>query len=183
MMHTSIKLGLSLSLLSSAALIADISLAKDAKQSASPLDGVYACQSIDNADQRLACFDQAVVRLHTAESNKELVAIDAKAAKKLKREAFGFNLPSLPKLGLPKFGLGGKQEALVEPVKSIRKSRNEYVITLTNGQVWRQYSGSVGYIPKGPLKARIKALKMGGFTLSLSNGKRTAKGLRVKRIK
>lgn len=152
-----------------------------------PLSSIYACAEISNSTQRLACFDASVAKLHTAEQNKEIVTIDAKAAKKLKREAFGFNLPSLSKIGLPHIGLpnlGGDRdaEALVVGVKSVRKVGRIYVFTMENGQVWKEVGGHINYIPKGDLKATIKPKSMGSFMISLNNGKSTVRGLRVRRV-
>ena len=149
----------------------------------SPLGQLYDCQRIENPQQRLACYDKAVSSLHAAEDKKELVTIDAKSARKIRREAFGFNLPSLPKLGLPKIGLGGKTDTLIAPVKTVRKSGRDFVFTLENGQVWRQTGGPTGYIPKGKLTARIRALKLGGYMMSVTNGKMRVKGMKVRRIK
>lgn len=163
-------------------------IAKDKKNTDeySPLSTLYECAAIEEPEQRLACFDTSVANLRTAEQKKEIVAIDAKAARKIKREAFGFNLPSLSKIGLPKLSLPGggkdKTEALVASVKSIRTSRRVLIITLENGQVWKEVGGHLNYIPKGDLKATIKPKSVGSYLLSLNNGKTTVRGLRVRRI-
>lgn len=153
----------------------------------SPLSPLYTCSEMDDSMQRLACFDASVAKLRAAEQNKEVVAIDAKVAQKIKREAFGFNLPSLSKIGLPKVALPSlsgkkKADALVADVKSIRKSGRGLVITLKNGQVWKETGGRLNYIPKGDLTATIKAKSVGSFLLSLNNGKTTVRGLRVRRV-
>jgi len=149
----------------------------------SPLTGLYTCAEISDNMARLACYDQVAGKLKTAEENKELVAIDSKAAKKIKREAFGFNIPSLPKLGLPKIGSGEKIDALVADVESVKNIRRKYVITLKNGQVWKETGGYLNYVPKGNLTATIKPKSMGSYMISLSNGKTTTRGLRVRRTK
>lgn len=155
----------------------------------SPLSTLYVCADIEDPEQRLACFDTSVANLRTAEQKNEVVAIDAKAARKIKREAFGFNLPSLSKIGLPKLSLPGgknkgkgKDEALVADVKSIRTKGRVLMITLENGQVWKEVGGYLNYIPKGDLKATIKPKSVGSFMLSLNNGKTTVRGLRVRRV-
>jgi len=153
----------------------------------SPLTALYECSEISDPVKRLACFDGSVAKLRTAEQNKEVVAIDAKVARKIKREAFGFNLPSLSKIGLPKIALpklGEKDDTnmLIADVKSVRKVAHKYVITLKNGQVWRQVGGRLTYVPKGDLKATIKPKSVGSFMLSLNNGKTTVRGLRVRRV-
>jgi len=149
----------------------------------SPLTGLYACAEISDDSARLACYDQVAGKLKIAEENKELVAIDAQAAKKIKREAFGFNIPSLPRLGLPKIGGGEKIDALVEDIESVKQIRRKYVITLKNGQVWTEIGGHLNYVPKGELTATIKPKSLGSFMISISNGKTTVRGLRVKRTK
>jgi len=148
----------------------------------SPLSTLYECTAITEPTERLTCFDRSVANLRSAEEKKEIVAIDAKAARKIKREAFGFNLPSLPKLGLPKIGIESKADALVAPVKSIRKSGRTLMITLENGQVWKEVGGRLNYIPKGDLTATIKPKSVGSFMISLNNGKTTVRGLRVRRV-
>lgn len=157
----------------------------------SPLSTLYECAAISEPTQRLACFDTSVANLRIAEEKKEIVAIDAKAARKIKRKAFGFNLPSLSKIGLPTISLpkislpGGKTEkveALVAKVKSVRKSGRVLIITLENGQVWKEVGGRLNYIPKGDLTATIKPKSVGSYMISLNNGKTTVRGLRVRRI-
>lgn len=149
----------------------------------SPLSSLYTCMDIEDSAARLECYDNSVANLRKAEQSKEVVAIDAKAARKIKREAFGFNLPSLPKLGLPKLGSDEKMDELVAEVQSVQKNGRVLVITLKNGQVWQQTGGQLGFIPKGDLTAKIRPKSLGSFKLSLSNGKNTARGLKVRRIK
>lgn len=158
--------------------------ADDAK---SPLTALYDCSAISGDAGRLACFDRVAASLKIAEEKKEIVAIDAQSAKKLKKEAFGFNLPSLPKLGLPSFGGDkDKPEPLVAAVKSVTGGRGQNAgrrtVTLENGQVWVQSSGSLNYVPKGDLTATITPASMGSFKISLNNGKTTVRGMRVRRI-
>lgn len=85
----------------------------------SPLDGLYDCAKIESNEDRLACFDSVAASLQIKEEKKEIVALDAESAKTIKKEAFGFNLPSLPKLGLAKIGADKDIESITEPVKSV----------------------------------------------------------------
>lgn len=152
----------------------------------SPLSTLYDCTTIEEPEPRLACFDTSVANLRTAEQKKEIVAIDAKAVRKIKREAFGFNFPSLSKIGLPKIpllgGKGDETDVLIAKVKSIRKFGRVYVITLENGQIWKEVGGYFNYIPRGDLTATIKPKSAGSFMISINNGKSTVRGLRVRRI-
>lgn len=153
-------------------------------QDNSPLESIYRCKTETDPTARLACYDSAVGIIEGKEAKKEIVTIDAKAAKNIQREAFGFSLPSLPKLGLPKFGgSDDKKDDIVElEVKSVSKNRNGIIITMKNGQVWRGVNGRLTYIPKGNLTARISSASLGSYRLSLSNGKERVRGLGVRRI-
>jgi len=145
----------------------------------SSINFIYECAEISNSAQRLTCFDQAVSKLRTSEHNKQIIVINAKQAKTMKREAFGFNLPSL----LPQFGSKKQKEELIDTVKIVRKLGKKHIITLNNGQVWREIGSDNVRIPKGELTATIKPKALGSFLMSLDNGKRRVSGLRVKRVK
>ena len=70
------------------------------------LAAIYACKSkLDNLE-RLSCYDNAVGNFEAAEKSGQVVTIDKTAIDTVEREAFGFNIPSLPSLG-KLFG-GGK---------------------------------------------------------------------------
>lgn len=151
----------------------------------SPLSGLYACKAETDPMARLACYDAAVGIVAAKEAAQEIVTIDANAAKDIRREAFGFTLPSLPKLGLGRLG-GDDNDAdspeLIElPVASVSKTRNGVVIKMKNGQVWRGVNGRLTYVPKGDLIATIRTGSIGSYRLSLSNGKDTVRGLGVRR--
>ena len=172
----------SLFLIANSSLIANATDETTPPAKHSPLSSIYSCGDITDAMQRLACYDTNVAILKKAEQKKEIVAVDVAMAQTIKREAFGFHLPSLSKLGLPKIGQDKKIDALVVKVSSIRKPGRKYIIKLENGQVWQEVGGRLNYVPKGNLTATIKPKSMGSYMLSISNGKTTVKGLRVKRV-
>ncbi|MGJ8563585.1 MAG: hypothetical protein ACSHXY_08530 [Alphaproteobacteria bacterium] len=156
---------------------------KDAPDTASPLGILYECALISGDTERLACFDSNVAALQVKEEKKEIVALDAASAKTIKREAFGFSLPSLPKLGLPSLSSSDDApDALTFDVKSVKKKGRNYVFYMKNGQVWEQANGTFNYIPKGDLKATIKSGSIGSFRMSLSNGKERVRGMGVRRV-
>lgn len=148
----------------------------------SPLSEIYACAVITDNTQRLACFDDKVPQLKVKEEKKEFVTIDAESAKTIKREAFGFSIPSLPKLAFPDLKKD-KRETVEFEVASVSKGADGLIFLMKNGQVWHQSSSGYGYIPKGDLVATIKPKSLGSFSLSATNGKRTLKGIKVKRVK
>ena len=73
-------------------------LAQDATKPAE-ISAVYACKSFTEPMARLACYDKAVGRLEAAEESGEVVTVSKTEVEKVKRDAFGFNIPSLPGLG------------------------------------------------------------------------------------
>ena len=84
------------------------------------LQAIYACKSISSAQERLACYDNSVGRFEEAEKSGEVVTVTKTAIEKVERDAFGFNIPSLPSLG-GLFGGGSKktvkENGLTAPVK------------------------------------------------------------------
>jgi len=96
-----------------------------AQSSAKPdeLQAIYACKTIEDAKKRLACYDSSVGRFEAAEKSGEVVTVSKTTIEKVERDAFGFNIPSLPSLGKI-FGGGDKagkrkkkKNALTDPVK------------------------------------------------------------------
>ena len=116
------------------------------------------------------------------EASKEILAIDADVAKDLQKESFGFSLPSLPKLSLPKLGGGDGPEEMRLAIKEVRKSGRDYVIEMENGQIWRQTGGRLNYVPRGDIEAIITSAAMGSFKMKITDGKSTVRGLRVRRV-
>lgn len=151
----------------------------------SPLAPVFLCLDIVEPAAKLDCFEREVSSLKSRESAREVVAIDADTARELKRDSFGFSLPSLPKLKLPKLGGDGEDgpEEVRLAVKDVAKRGRDWVVELENGQVWVQTSGRLNYVPSGDLEAIISEASLGSYRLKLTNGKTTVKGLKVRRVK
>ncbi len=114
-------------------------------QSPEVIQKVYACSTVTDDTARLACFDAAVGALKSAETTGQFAAVDAAGVRQLEREAFGFSLPSLPRLTLPSFGRGdgpaaaAAQESTAELALTISRrgsldGRPSFV--MSNGQIW-----------------------------------------------
>jgi len=101
------------------------------------LKAVVDCRAVSDPNARLACYDDAVGKLDTAESTGQVVVIDREAAKKVKRQAFGFSIPSINL-----FSKGEKEEEidrLSDTIKSAReRPDHKWVFELQGGGVWRQ---------------------------------------------
>jgi len=160
-------------------------LAQDESLSDSPMAALYACQVIPVAADKLACFERETASLQALETGQELTVVDVATATELKKESFGFNMPSLPKLKLPKLGGDGETDEVRLPIKRVRSVGRDYVVEMENGQVWRQVGGRLNYVPREkdtPLEAIISSAAMGSYKMKISNGRETVRGLRVKRV-
>lgn len=135
---------------------------------------VYACKEIATDAERLACYDAAVGRLKAAEEAGEVKTFTRTEVEEVRRDSFGFSIPSLPKLAF-----GGKDESgksktddLTEvtfPIKDISGKRGALRITLENGQVWVQ-TDTKGVNPRGQKEARIYQAALGSYKMKLDGG-------------
>lgn len=167
-----------------------------ANAAVSPLEPIYACADKTDPTERLACFDAAVATIRAKEAKSEIVTFDKQRVEKVRREAFGFSLPSLPKLGFPAFGGGPKADpkdqsaaaaAVVEDIEeqsfvvvSTRVSGGRTILTLENGQIWRLTEAGELNSPKSPpFTVKIRTAAMGSFILTVEGRN---KGYRVRRV-
>lgn len=156
---------------------------------AAPLDAVYACAGLGDDAARLACYDAAVGRLKSAQEAGDVVAVDRESIKELEKESFGFSLPSLPKLALPKLG-GGRSERSAAADSGLEKIQAGLVriekagptrnrLYLDNGQVWLQIDGSPARARgKGPHTVEIRRAALGSFLMTIND---TGASIRVRR--
>jgi hypothetical protein len=137
-------------LLAIAALAMSVSLfAKDDTnpQMARPklFEDVVACKTIENAEQRLACYDE----------------------KEAKRGLFGFDIPKIKIFG------GGEDVAEIEAVvKSVSVTRAGIVsIVLEDGARWQQVDTKIlNREPRAGSKARIRKASMGSYLVNFDGG-------------
>lgn len=156
-------------------------------------DAVYACAALSDDGARLACYDDAVGRLKAAEESGEVTTITKAEVEAVERDAFGFSMPSLPKLTMPRFGRGQAEtepgrdadnqlQRITVAITDVKSSKHRgLTVSLENGQVWQQSdTRSVYYSSKkGAKEAEIRRAAMGSFVMKLDGG--TA--FRVKRLK
>jgi len=159
-------------------------------EAAASTEAIYACAALPEDAARLACYDEAVGRLQAAEQAGEVTTITKAEIEDVQREAFGFNLPTLPRLTLPKFGRSataeevqnGELDSIRLAVTKVSVSKiNGLRITLENGQIWQQTDSRTVYYSKkrGVREAEIKRAAMGSFMMKLDDGR----AFRVRRLK
>jgi hypothetical protein len=163
----------------------------------SPLSPIYACAEKTDPAQRLACFDAAVAAVKAAEARSEIITMDKPRVEAVRREAFGFRIPSLPKFS---FGGGGaaastpsaaasaavpardeEDEAQNFSVARIANGGNGRVmIYLDNGNVWQTVdAGELNAPRQMPFNVRIRTAAMGSFMMTIEGRN---KGYRVRRV-
>lgn len=142
-------------------------------QSPQVLDQVYACANITDEAQRLACYDGAVGRLREAQSSGNLVAVDRQQAEQVEREAFGFSLPSLPRL----FGNRGNEAAAPEVAEMaltidrvVTRRNAPATFYMTNGQVWTQLDETNAWNVRAGGQVTIRRATLGSFLMSVEAG-------------
>ncbi len=166
----------------------------------SVITNVFDCRTIDDAEKRLACYDKAVGRFEDAQKSGEVIAVTKKEVETIKRESFGFNIPSLPNIG-KLFGSSDKAKskntegvekalASAEEHKSVtlqiaKTKKFGYKKTLfyfKNGQVWKQTDNKTIKISKKkpPQTAEIKKGALGSYRLRVEGRGAAYNVVRVK---
>lgn len=134
------------------------------------LESLYACSEVGEASARLACFDAATASLRAAENLGDVRVIDLNSVQELDRESFGFSLPSLAKILAPKKSAAGLGNAPIDRIEAIIQSvriapSGAAVITLDNGQIWRQIDQERPFVLKPGKSVKISKASLGSFFL------------------
>ncbi|MEQ9437038.1 hypothetical protein [Hyphomonas sp.] len=134
-------------------------------------DDVYACAGISTDAERLACYDAAVGRLKAAEDSGEVTTITRSEVEQVKRDSFGFSIPSLPSLALRKSGGGDEElDEVTAAVSSVsRNGAGRWRVRLENGQVWVQ-TDDKSVRAKNVKEARIYSASLGSYKMKLDGG-------------
>ncbi|WP_323762537.1 hypothetical protein [Maricaulis sp.] len=76
-----------------------------ARQDDDAVDGILACRGVTETAARLACFDSAAERLAGDRDSGELMMVTRSDVAAVEGDSFGFSMPSLPRLRLPRLAL------------------------------------------------------------------------------
>ncbi|MEO1252145.1 MAG: hypothetical protein AAFW81_07360 [Pseudomonadota bacterium] len=159
---------------------------------AQTLDDVLECRALADAGDRLACYDDAAGKAAEAGALAGAGAASSDGADSARTAVAAAPLDPVAAFGAEE--LAQKQEAREDKEKKKSITANlvgvrfnnagKYIITLDNGQVWRQTPGDSGELrlrgasPDG-VPVTIKRAAFGSYRLSLSSSKRT---IRVERL-
>ncbi len=171
-----------LALLGLAALgLAGAAIAAETKSTgrAAQFQDLLDCKAKTDAAERLACYDTVVGALAGAEQKGDIVVVDRDQAKAVRRQAFGFNLPSLSM-----FEKTEKPEEVdnlsAVATRAYRGGDGKWVFELEDGAVWGQTdSETLGRQPSRGSKIEIRKAAMGSYFLN-SDGQRAIRARRVK---
>jgi hypothetical protein len=127
------------------------------------------CRKIADNAARLACFDEAAAAMDQAEAKGDIVVVDREQARKVRRQAFGFTLPSLSL-----FERGEKPEEIDTMQGKIAAARQnsagKWVIRLEDGAVWAQVdTNEVPNAPQAGDPVTIRKASLGSYMLSLGH--------------
>jgi hypothetical protein len=122
-----------------AAIVFAVSACGSAAAQEATLENVVACKAMEAPLERVACYDEAVGLLEAAEEADEVTLVTRADVEKVRRESFGFAIPSLPSFG----GLRGVDadddlSQVTAAVRSVSGSSPDLRVKLANGRVWVQ---------------------------------------------
>lgn len=147
---------------------------------ASVFQSLLDCKAKTDAAERLACFDAATASLGAAEKKGDIVVVDREMATAARRQAFGFNLPSLDIFKGSEEKPEEAQTLTAAVERAYRGGDGKWVFELEGGAVWAQNDNEpVNREPRGDSKVEIRKAAMGSYFLKL-DGQRAVRARRVK---
>ncbi len=153
-----------------AAIVFAVAACGTAAAQEATLENVLACKAIEAPLERVACYDEAVGRLEAAKAAGEVTVVTRADVEKVRRESFGFSIPSLPSFG----GLRGPDadedlSRVTEAVQSVSGSAPNLRVKLATGQVWVQIDDK-RVRAKSPKSAEIYEAALGSYKMKLDGG-------------
>jgi hypothetical protein len=127
------------------------------------------CAKLTDAAARLACYDKAAHALDQAEAKGDVVVVDREQARKVRRQAFGFTLPSMSlfERGEKPEDVASTQTAVVSAHKALT---GKWVLKLADGSTWSQVDlTDIPIDPKAGDKVKIVRAAMGSYLASIGN--------------
>jgi hypothetical protein len=132
------------------------------------LERLVECRKITEAAQRLSCYDAAAAALDQAEAKGDIVVVDRAQARKVRRQAFGFHVPSITL-----FERGETEEEISTITGTIDRAGmnggGKWVFTLKDGGVWVQIdSNSLMLDPRPGQTVKIRRATLGSYLLTVN---------------
>jgi hypothetical protein len=146
---------------------ATATLAADAAPPPAAIQVAMDCRKLSQDAARLACYDKTMEALGQALAQGQVVAVDHGQVQAVRRQAFGFMLPSL---NLFDRGANPEQISQVElTVESAQRNADgKWIIELEGGQIWRQIdTGDFSREPRPGAKVVIKKAMLGSYMMMI----------------
>jgi hypothetical protein len=136
------------------------------------------CADVPERDARLACYEAAAAALKDAERRGDLVIVDREQADAVRRQSFGFNLPSLSL-----FDHGERPEPVdavsARLVSATREGGGRWIFRLDDGAAWTQVDSEALMLPpRAGMRVDIRKGMVGSYFLGLDGHA----GVRVRRV-
>ncbi|MEH6714178.1 hypothetical protein [Parasphingorhabdus flavimaris] len=141
---------------------------------------LVACKDVADPTARLACYDEKVTTLQTAQSSNQVVIADREQVREARRGLFGLTLPRI-KLFDGEGDEGEQIESIEGIIKSARTIRSgKWLIQLEEGAVWQQTEPprSTMRRPKAGDSITIERAALGSYLAKVNEGR----GFKVKRV-
>ncbi len=143
--------------------------AQQPQERAQQLQSLIDCRKIGDPTQRLACYDKAAGALDEAEAKGDVVVVNREQARKVRKQAFGFSLPSLTL-----FERGEKTEDVAATDGTIVSARKtpagRWEIKLDEGGTWVQIDATeIPIDPKPGQKVKIRKASLGSYMMAVGN--------------
>jgi hypothetical protein len=136
------------------------------------------CRAVSDTAARLACYDAAAARLDEAEAKGDLVIMDREQTRQARREAFGFNLPSIDIFSR---GDTEKMDRIgFKVARATEANDGTWTLELDTGAVWRQTDQEhLSRRPKPGSTVEIRSAAISGYFMNI-DGQRAIRVTRVK---
>jgi hypothetical protein len=140
------------------------------------------CRTLTDNAARLACYDTTAAALDQAEAKGDIVVVDREQVKEVRKQAFGFSLPSLNVFNR---GEKAEREAPLDRItakltNAYRNSGGKWVMQLEDGAVWVQTDTEP--LPRGAKAGstvEIRQAALGSFLVNV-DGQRAIRANRSK---
>ena len=125
------------------------------------------CRQVQDAGQRLACFDRQAAIVAGAQERQDIVVTDKAEIRQTRRKLFGFTLPSSSVLGND--DSGEEASRLETQVTSARRNRDGgWIVQLAEGGTWEQIdSRLLALSPKKGQEAIVTNGILGSYFVSI----------------
>ena len=168
-MKTNAALSLAMMLAALTALGAGAAGAQTKAERAAVVQKLIDCRKVADSAARLACYDAAAAAFDQAEAKGDVVVVDREQARKVRKQAFGFTLPSNTL-----FEKGETKEELENVDGIVAAARQDggghWVIRLEDGAVWSQVGVEELFkSPRPGMKVRVKKAALGSYMMIIEN--------------